>query len=295
MFLTTLIYAGIVPLAVAAAATLFVRNVGGSSAAAWAWGMSVGFVAAQLGLKADAGWATAARALAGPNEAVDWLAIIVLLALGTSLLLIATPLAFRRYAWAVAFAFSVAAALRLLAGNAAMMGWSLPSKIGCLALLVALFNCFWWMLSARDGGTSQRLRLCLVIVVAIGSAAVLTLSGVLVYGQLSGAVAAALGGCALASIVADEGTTPRLSFAGFRGAAGPITFSLVSLIILGHFFAELSTLNAMLLLAALAVAGGPVPGGLAGQAFWMQSAVRTLLCLVPLAGAVANVAAYTSF
>jgi hypothetical protein len=77
---------------------------------------------------------------------------------------------------------------------------------------------------------------------------------------------------------------------GLTGAAGIITFSLGSLILLGHFFAELSVANAVLLFAALAAAGTPLPAALCRRPAWQQLAVRTVACLLPLAIAIAAAA-----
>src|SRR5215208_6775236 len=109
MFITTFTYAGAVPLVVAAVIAFGIRQIGGSAGAAWAWGVALAFVAAQLGLKSEAGWRNAAGALAAPNEAVDWLSIIILLALGISLLLMAAAPTHRPYARVLMVAFSIAA------------------------------------------------------------------------------------------------------------------------------------------------------------------------------------------
>lgn len=278
-------------MAIAAAVMMLVGKIGARPAAAWAWGTGCGFVAAQLGLEADSGWGHAAQSLIRPTEAVEWLSIIVLLALGVSLLLIAVPLAYRRYAWVVVFLFTVAAAMRLLAGNERVRLMPGGMQVICLLALVAVLIFFWWLLSARGSGTpSQVARVVLVIVVAVGAAAVLTLSGVLVYGQLCGAVAAALTGCGVARLVAPAAVDGPYSLAGFRGAAGVIVLSLVGLIVLAHFFAELSASNAALLLVSLAAGGGPVPTGLSRQPPWVGVSLRTALCLAPLSAAVVSVA-----
>jgi len=133
----------------------------------------------------------------------------------------------------------------------------------------------------------------LVMIVAIASAVVLTLSGVLVYGQLCGVIAASLAGTAVAFVVAKLGEPSSQegssALDGIYGAAGVVTFSLGSLILLGRFFAELSTTNAILLLLALAAAGSPLPFAAFRQPGWRQLFARTVLCCVPLAVAISRV------
>ena len=160
-------------------------------------------------------------------------------------------------------------------------------------MFAATFGFVWLLLAVEGKEQSSAGRLIFVTIVAVGAAAVLALSGVLVYGQLSGAVAAALTGCALACTLTgptdSASATRRMTFYGFSGAAGIITFSLVSLIILGPFFASLNGVNAVLLLLSLAAAGSPLPTAIAAQPLWQQLAARAAVCLPPLVVAILNV------
>jgi hypothetical protein len=79
-----------------------------------------------------------------------------------------------------------------------------------------------------------------------------------------------------------------LSIPGFTGAAGVIACLLVGLILLGHFYAELSTTNAALLVAALVAAGAPLPKSLANHPAWLHTAARALVCFTPLGIALAS-------
>ena len=234
--------------------------------------------------------AAAFRAFTQPREAADWLPIIVLLALGITLLLLASPPRYRSYTWTLAAAFTLAVSLRLLSGNQRLSGpWSAFDKIACLALLTGVFASLWLLLAAGGEEQPTLARWFFVVIVSIVTAVVLALyAGVLVYGQACGALAAALSGAALACISGATGSTSaghRLTLPGFNGAAAIITFSLGSLILLGHFFALPNVLGTGLLLISLAAAGGPLPATVLALPAWLQWVVRAVTCLLPLAGA----------
>jgi hypothetical protein len=135
-------------------------------------------------------------------------------------------------------------------------------------------------------------KLSLIVVTTIASALVLTFAAhVFVYGEACGTLAAALTGTALACFLGATGsasaTHPHQSN-GLSGAAAPIAFTLGSYLILGRFFADLGTLNAVLLLASLIAAGGPLPRPLAQRSGWQPIALRLTTCLVPLSLALAS-------
>ena len=72
-------------------------------------------------------------------------------------------------------------------------------------------------------------------------------------------------------------------------ASGIITFTLGSLIILGHFYAELSTTNTALLFLSLAATAAPLPALLRSGPAWQQNTARIMICLLPLGIAVVSV------
>ena len=82
---------------------------------------------------------------------------------------------------------------------------------------------------------------------------------------------------------------PQLSLPGIEGAAGIITFTLGSLIILGHFYAELTTTNAALLFLSLAATAAPLPAFSRTGPTWRHVVTRTAMCILPLATAVIRV------
>ena len=300
MLTTILLYAGVLPLVIAAVVAFVARQLRACPHATWACSVAIGVIAAQVGLKfaaqfglkSGAGLAAAVRTFVQPMEAMEWLPIILLLALGVSLLTISAPPHLWQLAFALAALLIIAVPLRLLSGNVAQQ-WSINEKRAYLTLLASTFG-FIWLLLAIDGKEQSSVgRLLFVIIVAIGTAAVLALSGALINGRPCGAVAAALTGCALACTLpgatGSASATRRLTFDGFPGAAGIIAFSLVSLIILGHFFASLNGVNAVLLLASLAAAGAPFPSAIVARPLWQQLAARAATCLPPLAIAILRV------
>ncbi len=322
MFTTTLLYAGLLPMAAAALVAVVARQLRCAPSATWACSTALGFIAGLIGLKSQAGLAFAVSSIVQPLEAADWLPLIILLALGTTLVLLAAPLAYRQLALAIAALFVFAVPIRLLSGNARLnSSWSGSEKVAGAVLLAATLGIVWRLLAAGSEPQRTASRLVFLVFVAVGAAAVATLSGVLVYGQACGALASALTGTALATnawkflplplgvgrvaaggspwrgegaLMSGAGTAdpasarPRFAFDGLTGAAGIITFSLGSLILLGRFFAEVSTANALLLLVALSAAGAPLPNTILGQSQWLQFTLRAVCCLVPLTVAIAS-------
>jgi len=302
MFLTPLLFAGLTPFAVAVAIALAARWLGTAPSAAWAWAVAGGFIAGFVALECEkSGPASALHLFTAPMDAADWLPNLVLLALGASLVLLATPSAHRWMAIALAACVTLAATVRLLGNYAAFSrgDWSTPGKIATLALLTATLGLTWFTLARGQGERESNARVPLLVIVAAGVAIVLALSGVVIYGHYAGALAAALTGVALACALlgatgsASAFTTPPLEPANalgdVSGAAGVLAFTLGGLIILGKFFASLSLANAVLLFAALLAAGAAMPPTLRHLPSWQQLAIRAVLCLVPLAAAVASV------
>jgi hypothetical protein len=163
--------------------------------------------------------------------------------------------------------------------------WSTGEAVGWFAILAAAFFATGSILTRPPTDAPSRARLLrdlLPGVVMIGVAIVLATSGSLSYARIAGAVAAALIGGALGGFgVAGE---RRLGVE----AAGPIVTTLGGgTLLLGYFFAEVTGPNALLLLAALASTGLPLPTVIAKG--WSGAALRAALCLV-LAGAAAGTA-----
>jgi hypothetical protein len=182
--------------------------------------------------------------------------------------------------WAIVLAalLTIGLPLRLLAGSTYVtVQWSIVEKLTHIALLAATFGLAWLLLASAPAGQQPRLRPALLIVVAIGSAVAIAMSAALVYGELCGVVAAAVSG----TWIAAHGR-------GLSGASGVLTCSLGSLIVLSHFYAQLTPTNAAMLLLSLLFAAGRLPHVVSSWRPWQQLAVRAGLCLVPLVFAVAS-------
>jgi hypothetical protein len=133
--------------------------------------------------------------------------------------------------------------------------------------------------SARDD-VQPRLRAGLLVVVASAASIVIALSGVLIYGKLCGAIAAAIAGAAAMMAWFDRRALRGLW--QLSGAAGVVTVLLGGLVVLGCFYGNLSPMNAALLFLALLAAGGRLPRAIVALPAWQQAAVRAGLCLLPL-------------
>jgi hypothetical protein len=242
---------------------------------AWPIAIAAGFLVAQITLRADAGYAASLRTFLEPHDAIDWLPHIVLLALGVSIVMYLAP-SRRGLLYFLAFALCLAAPVRLLSGNIASH-WSPLVKLAWLAVLTAMLGATWLFLAPDDDANSPPFRVPLLVFVAVGIAMVLTQSGVLTYGMSAAALGAAICGAGVAC-----GFRKSACNSGAAASAGVITLVFGSLIILTHFFAELSLLNAALVLVALVATAVPLPDFTRTGAAWRQIAARVVLCTVPI-------------
>jgi hypothetical protein len=283
MIVSEVFFVVLIPFAAAAATAIAARRMRVAPPVVWASGVGLGYLTGQLSLECRRGGAAQAfSALVRPHEAVDWLPLAVLLALGVTVLSAYAPRTWRRCPFVLAGLLAIGLPLRLLAGSVYVtIQWSASEKFAHFALLAATFALCWLLFSSARDDEQPRLRPALLITVAAGAALVIALSGVFVYGELCGAVAAALAGTCLALWLVP----------GLSGAAGVVTFSLGSLIVLGYFYAQLTPTNAALLFLALIFSGGRLPHLMPSQPPWQRAVLRAALCLVPLALAVAKSAA----
>ena len=113
MFTSTLLYAGLLPLIVSAMVALVMRRMQSPPQVIWATAFAGGFLAAQFGLKSQTGFAAAWHSFIQPHEAADWLPLVVLLALGVSVVLIYAPTSRQRRTIALAAALCLAVPVRL--------------------------------------------------------------------------------------------------------------------------------------------------------------------------------------
>jgi hypothetical protein len=305
-----LLWVALVPLVVAAVAMIVARRLDLRPRAAWAVSVGVGYIVGQVGLVSRAGGLAAAmNALAVPHEARDWLPWAVALAAGATVWVVHATAATRWVGHLLAIVVSLAAPARLLGGSVYLMSrWSAGEKIVYLMLLAGAIGVVWWLLESCKDSEQPLVRGMLLIYTAVGTAVAVTLSGSFVYGELCGVVAAALTGTVLSAAalgatgfasgwsrsaltdpVAHERAVPEN---GLGGAAGVVTMSLGSLILLGYFYAELANADALLLAVALVAAGGWLPMPAWSGPGW-RATVRAVLCVVPMALAVAGAYAAT--
>lgn len=259
------IFPGIVAFTTALVATFVCRRLRLPPQIAWAIGFSLAYIAAQFALDSRAaGWTW--PSLLWPLEARDWLPAAVLLSLAWTILAASAPTNWRFRLLALATLLVVAVPARLLAGPVAQR-WSTAEKLFHLGLLSAAFGLLWLLLSSSRSHEQPRTRAALAALVAAVAAIVMTLSGSFTYGQLGAAVAGAILGATVGSA------------AGPEGAAGPITFSLGSLVLLSCYYAQLTAVSAALLLLALVLAAARVPNAAATLPAWLQAAIRAAVCM----------------
>jgi len=299
--LNDLLLGGLLPAVVAAMVLATVWKLFRHAGAAWTISLAVGYLAGHWALDASpAGHTNAAGIWAAisksfkPHEARDWLPLAILL--GTvPIALAGTGKSGRTIAWLLRAALCVFLPWRLLAGSAFLPhssppkisfvdvsfdtgAWSTLEAVARLGGIGTVLLAIWIAAECANENTTGRLRGWLAVLVALGGAVTLAMSGSFTYGQLLGILTATLAGNAVVA------TMLRLE-RGPEAAAGPLIVVFGGIMVLAHFFSELKFLNSGLLLLAMAAAicgWLPVPK----LSLRMQVALRCLLCLVPLAIAI---------
>jgi hypothetical protein len=157
----------------------------------------------------------------------------------------------------------------------ATSAWSVPQAAAILSGVAVMLFLGWSMWETVDRETAPRVRSLLAVLSLIGAAATAGLTGSFVYAQLFGVLAAAVGGCAVA-------TWALKANAGPEAAAGPVILVAGCLLLLAACYSELRWPMAVGVGAAIALSAAWIPGlrRLGNRA---QLAARTLLCVAPLA------------
>jgi hypothetical protein len=282
MLTNALLYAGLLPLVISAAIAFVMQRVRSASPIVWPVAITGGFLVAHFILRGQSGFTESLHTFLQPHEAIDWLPHIVLLALGVTLVTYLAP-AHRYRLIALAAALCLAAPIRLLSGNLAQH-WSITEKLTLLVSLAAVLGLMWRLLALNDDRQPAIIRVPLLILVAVTTAAVVAQSGAFVYGLSSAAFAAAIAGTAVVCSFRGGAFS-----AGAAATAGVTTFTLGSLIFLSHFYAYLSTTNAALIFLSLTATAAPLPAFLAASK-WRLVVTRTAACMLPLAVAVIRIA-----
>lgn len=281
-----IVWGGFLPAAIAAAVFASVWWLTGRPASSWRTGLVAGYVAGHWALAAqNVGWLAAILKSYHPTEARDWLPLIVVL----SVLPDTTAYVGKWGAavgWVMRVALCAAIPWRFLYGSKYIPlmvlpdfgfesdDWSTGERYAWLGGTAALLMAVWLLLRyAQPQGTTHT-RTALAVLVALAGAVTMALSASITYGQLFGIVTAAVAGGGLASALLKTERSPD-------AGAGPLAVLVCSVVLLGYFYAELTGLNAVLLLVALVVATGWMPLPAAWPAV-RQSLLRGAVCMALL-------------
>lgn len=235
---TILIWVVAVPAAVSLVAMLLAHIPLRRDRATQPWGPALAiagaFAAAFVGLRG--------RPPFPPRDAQTWL--VYLGAVAVLIAVAATVTAKSRWRWGVMLASIV-----LIAATVWFIGRMQIPIIGWrdfLMRMAVIAGCMvvWWLLMDRLAARSKGVAVPLVLTLMASVAALALVNAhSLFLGQLAGASAAALGAIALAGF-----WFRKLSIA--RGGVLTLTVVLLGVILAGHFFADLSMLDLILLAAA---------------------------------------------
>lgn len=287
--MSELLWVAVLPFGVAALAMLVSTWLGLPNRAAWAKSVGGGYVIGQVALASRVGWRAGVGSLFQPREAGEWLPWLVMAAVGITVLAAYAPRNWQRWIVGLAAVVAVAAPFRLLAGSVYVTSrWGGLEKLGVIVLWAGALALAWTLLAAGRANGQPRVRGGLLLLVAVGMAAVLTLAGSIALGELCGVAAAAVTGAVVARVLKHGSLAGGMidDDDGLSGAAGAIAMALGGLILLGYFYAELTATNAALLLAALVASGGGLPTAWPRGQAW-QAVFRAALCVLPLAAALA--------
>ncbi len=282
-------FGGVLPAVVAASALAMVWRMTGKEASAWRTAIVLGYVVGHWALDARGiGVVAALLKSYQPTEARDWLPLLMLLAIVPDALACVGKRG-PALAWLLRTVLCVFIPWRLLSGsvylpvsispnfNFDLGGWSTSEATAWIGGIGGALLICWQGLRIVDQRSGVFVRSALAVVVTFGAAIVAALSASLVYGQMFGILTAVLAGCSLASAFFSTGRGPE-------AAAGPVVVAFGSLLIVGHFYAELKIYNGALLLIALGLALGWLPMSAKVSPRW-QAVCRGLLCLAALAAA----------
>jgi hypothetical protein len=217
-----------------------------------------------------------------PREALDRLLLIVLPA---ALVAEAIASIAKRFGWIARATVAVLAAPVLLwdslyitgQGGSRPPAWSPGQMWLIFAALGVLLMAYWTILCRLAPRAGERLALGCVSGAVLGTGVVIMLSGYATGGQVGMPLAAGLGGVALGSLLAKGNSSTK-------GALGIGIVGLFGLLLIGRFFAGLTSLNAALLFAAPLVGFLPelLPARLRVHSAWRLglAAIPVVLALV---------------
>lgn len=277
-----ILWGGVMPAIVAGATLAAVFRLTKNAASAWRTAFVVGFVAGLWALDARSlGVAEAITKSMQPTEAKDWLPLLLILAIVPDAIACVGKYG-SSVAWVLRIGLSLLTPWLILRGSAylpageaavfassdAWTGWEAAAWLGALAALLVVG---WLFVRLVDNQSAPRIRSTLAAFVAFGGAMALALSGSFTYGLLMGLLTAVLAGCGLGSALMHTTRGPDAS-------AGPLIVVTTAVLIMAHFYATLTLLNAVLLLVAMVLAVGWLPGK-PNQWPKAQQMFRILLCV----------------
>ncbi len=283
-------WGGVLPAVVAAAVLFVVWRLTGKAASAWRTALVAGYLAGHWALStSNIGIVATLVKSYQPTEAHDWIPLLIALAMVPD----AIACLGKRgpaLAWLLRAALCLFAPWRFFQGSAYLplvalpdfgfetLEWSTTEAATQIGAIGAMLLFAWFALRVAKEPDGLRTRSALAVVVALGAAITVALSGSLLYGQLLGVLTAALAGTGLASAIVGTQRDPE-------AAAGPLVLAYGGLLLLANFYAELTTLHTALLLVAMLTAIGWLPRAkkLSPRA---HAIIRTLLCLAALGTAV---------
>jgi hypothetical protein len=179
-----------------------------------------------------------------PREAMDRLLVIVLPAAAAAEVAAAAS---ARTGWAARVTVAVLAAPVLLHGSTYVTGssrtWSLGATLLVFAALAVVLTAAWATVVRPKSRTAKTFILLSISGTALGAAVVIMMSGYATGGQIGVPLGGALGGVAIGCFLLRQ-------TAGTDAALGVGIVGLFGLLVVGRLFAELTTLNAILLFAA---------------------------------------------
>jgi hypothetical protein len=284
--LNDLLLGALLPLAAAAVAFALAWRFWRRDGAAWSAGLLAGYLAGAYGLSArNVGWGEAAKRIVYATQADEKLPLVVLIAAVPAIVawlagrrwiewLLAAPLCVAVPLWLSGAKYRASQQLRE-AGFAAEDAITPTGAAGVLAAIaVGLFGS-WWLWRRMDAPTLPKTRALLAIVALVGCAAAAGLTGSLHYAQTFGVLAAALGGCAATALLLGAKSGPE-------SVPGPALLAVGGLLTLAAAYIDLLPWQAATLGVAFVAPVAGLPG-VARLGPRTQAAIRTLLCVAPIA------------
>lgn len=279
----------LIPFGMAYAAYLTARSLKRSAAIGCCAGLVCGYLAGHTALESRSAWAGSAESFVGwlvacavasfwkaidllhPHVARDWVPWFVLAAL------IVVCLDYRhlprRLSSFLRLALAIALPTRLLWSSVYFPQWSFWQDVCWIGGIGLALYAAWEFhgYRQRDSDTGF-LTASLVLLVAGASSLTVAMSGSVIYGQLGGALTSALAGVLVAALIHRDA-------AEMQAAAGPLCIVLGSLLIIGHFFAELSAPHAVTLALAFLLSGRLIRFRLQSRPVfsWLSAALVVLL------------------